>query len=116
MSEKEFQFINIEYLTEMVGEEMVDPMLELFENYIQENINDMKNSLSEQNWQELAKIAHRTRSTVSSVGMQKTFEKLYSLENLAKQAKETETFENLLSLVIEDCEKALIEIKIFKNK
>ena len=63
--------INLTYLNEMSdgNNDLIIEMIEIYNNQIPEFITYMEESYNNKNWEQLAAIAHKAKSTVAIVGL-----------------------------------------------
>ena len=60
-------------------------------------------------------IAHKAKSSVAIMGMEKQSNDLKTLELLAKEEKDTEKYLQIIQTFEEDCKKAVEELRLITN-
>jgi HPt (histidine-containing phosphotransfer) domain-containing protein len=69
-------------------------------------VNDLKTALAEENWDQVAKTAHKLKSTVDSMGIKSIRQEIRTVEANAKQKLSLEEIPGLVAtidVVIADC-------------
>jgi HPt (histidine-containing phosphotransfer) domain-containing protein len=104
--------IDLTYLNEMSAgsPELIKEMISIFKEQVPEFTDGMKKALSEKDWSELGAIAHKAKSSVLIMGMNKTGELLKKFEILAHSGQQTETYEGMIEQFLADCAEAIKEL------
>ncbi len=113
-----FKHVNLSYL-ENISEgnnELIIGMIDIFKTQVPEFINEMYKCVKENDWQMLGAIAHRSKSSISMMGITEIEEDVKNLEISAKEEKDTDGFPAVIQKLQTVCESALIELEIIKNK
>ncbi len=103
--------VDLTYLKEMSdgSNELIIEMIEIFKEQYPEFKNDFKTHLKNKDNQALASLAHKAKSSLAIMGLNELANDIKTLEALAKEEKEVETYKNYVNKFILVCEKALIE-------
>lgn len=77
---------DLSYLKEMSGNDnsIIGEMIDIFLEQIPEFEDEISKSFETQNWQELGAVAHKAKSSVRTMGMEKSGDCLEQLEHLSK--------------------------------
>lgn len=104
---------DLNYLNEMTGgdPEMTHQMFTIFKGQIEELKQNLTASLQAQNWPELSKVAHKSKSTITIMGMSQLAQKMSELEKKAKTQTEPELYENYVSTFHKTCDEAIVELE-----
>ena len=65
----------------------IKKMVELFIHTVPQNVQELNNGLQTQNWDQVAKMAHKLKSTIDSMGITTIREDIRAVEANAKQKK-----------------------------
>lgn len=109
---------DLTYLKEMSGgnKDLVREMINIFINQVEEFSRDMDNHLAKKEYELLGKLAHKAKSSISIMGLEKLAKELKNLENLAKENKEPEKYPVILSFFKEETKVAVQELQeVLKN-
>ncbi len=109
---------NLTYLKEMSGgnKDLVREMITIFINQVEEFTHDMENHLEKKEYEQLGKLAHKAKSSISIMGLDKLAKELKNLENLAKESKEPEKYPVILSFFKDETQIAIKELNdVLKN-
>ena len=85
---------DLSYLESMAegDTDLISEMIEIFSTQVIEFSDLMQEYLEREDWQELSKLAHKSKSAVTIMGMKDLAEKLRKLEELAKEEKDVKSF------------------------
>jgi HPt (histidine-containing phosphotransfer) domain-containing protein len=100
--------VNLNYLTTQTGgnKEVMIEMIGIFGEQLIEFQGGLTKYFEERNWLKLSKIAHKAKSSVSIMGMEKTAALLKELELLASEEKEIDRYETILNTIFDDFNRA----------
>ncbi len=110
--------IDLSYLKEMSGgnQELVIEMIDIFKEQVNEFNSGMEEFLSKKDYLSLGKLAHKAKSSISIMGLGELSSELKTLENLAKEGKQTEKYPALIEKFKKDTSEAIKELdKILEN-
>lgn len=104
---------DLNYLKTMSGgdSKFINEMIELFREQIEEYKLYMPDLLRRKDYENLSKMAHKAKSSVAVMGMSAVAETLKELEILAKEQKEVERFESMVSYFLEQSQLAIKELQ-----
>ncbi len=103
---------DLTYLKTMANgdKKFIGEMIEIFKTQVAEFTSEMPALLKEGNYDPLARIAHKAKSSVAVMGMAKEKEMLEDIESEARNEQNHETLKTLIDTVIANSEKALEEL------
>jgi len=86
--------IDLSYLREMSGgnKELILEMISIFSTQVKEFGNEMDQLLKNQQYEELGRLAHKAKSSVSIMGLNDLAGQLKDLENSANEGKNVESY------------------------
>ena len=84
---------DISYLESMAeGDKvLISEMIKIFSTQVKEYSDLMHEYLEREDWQELSKLAHKSKSSVTIMGMKALAKKLRKLEEMAKEEKDVQS-------------------------
>ncbi len=91
-------------------------MIEIFRDQIKEYTSDMPRLQRESDFKNLARLAHKAKSSVAVMGMSKEAELLKDLELKSEQGIDTETYGEIIEQFIRSSELALQELDDYVTK
>ncbi len=108
---------DMNYLRTMSGDnpELMSEMIDIFTDQVDDLFLDMKKNLEQKDYETLGKVAHKAKSSVAIMGMNKLSAKLKELELLTKDNEKPETYPSYLDLFQKETKEAIIELKGFKE-
>jgi len=108
----EYMKVNLTYLEKMAdgNKELIIEMVDIFKEQVKEFKVQMNTLLDKKNWHGLGKLAHKAKSSVSIVGMEKQASELKELELLTQKEENPEVYETYVNQFIEECEDAIVEL------
>ena len=111
------KIIDLTYVKGMAGGSMdlVKEMIDIFIGQIPEFLSEMRSCYEKEDWYHLGLIAHKAKSSVAVMGMERQAMDLRELEKLAKEARETERYEGMIDAFEENCNRAIEELKTIRN-
>ena len=106
-------YTDLSYLKGITGGEsaIVIEMVEMFLEQVQEFKENLTNHLSNKNYVELGKEAHKAKSSVLIVGMEELGKNLKKLQLLTEANAEIETYPNYVTMFMEQIAAAEIELQ-----
>ncbi len=112
-----FQYINTEYLDGVsLNPDFKKKIIGLFKKDIAEFNAEMISALKMKDYKKLSELAHKAKSSVKILGMEKQSEDMRILQNDTKSMINTESYEKVVTTFINDCQKALKEVIILENE
>jgi PAS domain S-box-containing protein len=87
-------------------EAFIKKMVALFIETVPQNIQDLKKAMEEANWEQVAKTAHKLKSTIDSMGIKSIHTEIRAVEANAKALVSVETIPSLVARidsVIREC-------------
>jgi PAS domain S-box-containing protein len=87
-------------------EAFIKKMVALFIETVPQNIQDLKNAMEGANWEQVAKTAHKLKSTIDSMGIKSIHQEIRAVEAKAKALESVETIPALVATidsVIKEC-------------
>lgn len=90
--------VDLSYLQEMSGgnQDLVLEMINIFRIQVEEFTNEMEGYLNGKDYKSLGQLAHKAKSSISIMGLNDLSDVLKSLENLAKEGKQTKKYPELI--------------------
>jgi HPt (histidine-containing phosphotransfer) domain-containing protein len=103
---------DLTYLREMSGgnKELVKEMISIFNTQVKEFSQDMDNHLAKKEYDLLGKLAHKAKSSISIMGLDNLAKELKNLENLAREGKEKDKYQGIISLFKQETKIAVEEL------
>jgi HPt (histidine-containing phosphotransfer) domain-containing protein len=89
-------------------------LIGIFSTQVKEYGEQMQKYLRQKNWTELGKMAHKAKSTVAIMGMKELSEELKTLERLAKEEEDTDSYARYIEHFIRECSEAVTELTDYK--
>ena len=87
-------------------EGFIKKMVALFIETVPQNMQDLKNALQAENWEQVGKTAHKLKSTIDSMGIKSIRQEIRSVESNAKQMESLTEIPALVATidnVIKEC-------------
>jgi PAS domain S-box-containing protein len=108
-----FKYIRLDYLSELTGgdDEIMDEMMKLFLENTPEVLVNLRELYSSNNWEEIKKVAHKFKPTLSYVGIKELEGVVPQVEKCALQMDPEKKIPALLDKLDYYCNEALLEIK-----
>lgn len=113
----DYKFINTEYIDSVsAGDtEIIRELVVLFKEQAVEIYNEMKSSLASKNYNSLALLAHKAKSSVAIMGMDDLSVMLKTFELLAKEKRESDLFDEYITRFKTETEGAIKELDNLVN-
>lgn len=107
-------YTDLSYLKEITGGEssIVVEMIEMFIEQVDEFKENLNKYLTDKNWVELGKEAHKAKSSVLIVGMEDLGKNLKKLQLLTEEEKEISTYPDYVKMFEEQCDAAIKELQV----
>lgn len=104
---------DLAYLKNMSGDnpDIIKEMIGIFIEQAEEYIRDMQKHLAEKNYDALSKLAHKAKSSISIMGMNDLAADMKTLELIAKEQKEQESYPNFVEKFVNQTQQAITELK-----
>jgi HPt (histidine-containing phosphotransfer) domain-containing protein len=104
---------DLAYLRNMSGDnpDIIKEMIGIFVEQAEEYIRDMKKNLEDKNYDAIGKLAHKAKSSISIMGMNDLAADLKTLELLAKEEKEKESYPGYIDKFVNQTQLAITELK-----
>ncbi|MCK4745720.1 MAG: Hpt domain-containing protein [Bacteroidales bacterium] len=104
---------DLDYLKTMSGgdSKFIREMIDIFREQIGEYTQMMPDLLNKKDYLNLARLAHKAKSSVAVMGMRDVADLLKELEILAREEKEVEKYQSMVSEFIEKSHAAVIELE-----
>ncbi|MDF2448406.1 MAG: His Kinase (phospho-acceptor) protein [Bacteroidota bacterium] len=112
-TEKIEKTTNLSYLMELSdgNKTFVKEMISLFLSENPEEIKALERGIAEKNYKAIKSVAHKLRSTIPFMGLDKVIEKeVAEIESLAAQSGDLQEISSRFSKIKSACEKAYIEL------
>lgn len=87
-------------------ESFIKKMVALFIETVPQNMQDLKNALKEENWDQVGKTAHKLKSTIDSMGIKSIRQEIRTVEANARQKEGLDAVPDLVATVdnvIKEC-------------
>lgn len=106
---------DLTYLKKMTDGDpkVIKEMIDLFTGQIKEYIEQMNKYHKAGEWDSLANVAHKAKSSVAIMGMNDLANTLKELELLALEAKEVDKYQGYLDDFVSTCNIAMKELNDF---
>jgi HPt (histidine-containing phosphotransfer) domain-containing protein len=115
---KETKIVDLTYLNNMSEGDVsiTKELIDIFIGQVDEFINEMNELYENKEWVKLGMLAHKAKSSIVIMGMDKLAKELKDFELLAKNGKKTETYRNYIDNFSNQCRMAVDELKeIYKT-
>jgi HPt (histidine-containing phosphotransfer) domain-containing protein len=108
---------DLSYLKEMSGgnTDLVLEMINIFREQVAEFSRDMDLYLKNRDYDQLGKLAHKAKSSVSIMGLQDLAKDLKNLENLAREGKKPKTYADIILKFKDETREALLELNVISE-
>ena len=104
---------DLAYLRNMSGDnpDIIKEMIGIFIEQAEEYIREMKKNLEDKNYDAIGKLAHKAKSSISIMGMNDLAADMKTLELLAKEEKEKESYHGFIDKFVNQTQQAITELK-----
>jgi HPt (histidine-containing phosphotransfer) domain-containing protein len=112
-----YRFINTEYLETVTGsdKEILSEIVGIFRGQIDEIYSEMKSFLLQNDYNSLAMLAHKAKSSVAIMGMNDLALMLKTFEQEAKEEKNTNKYAGYIERYANDTKEAVLELDNYTN-
>ena len=80
-------------------EGFIKKMVALFIETVPQNMQDLKNALEAENWEQVGKTAHKLKSTIDSMGIKSIRQEIRAVESNAKQLESLAEIPSLVTMI-----------------
>jgi len=107
------QIVNLTYLDDMSGgnKEVMKEMINIFISQVSEFAEEMKDLNNKKEYLKLGSLAHKAKSSISIMGMEKLAKELKEFELKAKAEKDVDKYEEFINHFKQLCDLAIEELK-----
>ena len=95
--------------------ELVLEMISIFRDQVTEFVKEMDEHLKNRKYEDLGKLAHKAKSSVSIMGLQDLAVELKNLENLAREGEKTESYAGIIAKFKAETTEAVQELKVISD-
>ena len=108
---------DLEYLISTTGNnrEIIIELINIFIEQVGEFSEEFRNLYKMKDYDALGKLAHKAKSSVAIMGMDKLTEKLKEFEILALKGIDHEKYPGFINYFIEECDVAVKELYEYKD-
>lgn len=112
------QFIDLSFLEKTMrgNKDIIAQTMTIFLKYLPENLQDVVEGVEQENFSMIRLAAHKMKSSVSIVGLNKIEKQLIEMEQLALSELEMKRITELKNSVILLCDRAIAEINELKKQ
>ena len=105
--------VDLTYLNQMSdgNNELIVEMAEIYKSQIPEFINNLQEAYKNNDWQQLAAIAHKAKSSVAIIGLNNLANELKTLETDAKEGVNTDNYLKIINNFIETAQASIVELE-----
>ena len=113
MNVKTYNYINLDYLDMMSDgdESMKKVMLEMLLEELPQEVSKMTDLLETENWENLASVSHKMKSTLAFVGNDEMTIANKQIEQISKSNPSTDAISEHQSVLIKLCPMVLFELQ-----
>jgi len=113
--EENFKYADLTYLKGMAAgsNDLIKEMIEIFSDQIPEFIEELNQHLQNKDFEKLASVAHKAKSSINIMGLEELAKDLKTLELLAKEGKEQEKYIGIVEKFILQAKGAAEELNAF---
>jgi HPt (histidine-containing phosphotransfer) domain-containing protein len=112
------KYVDLSYLENMSGgsKSLIEEMVQIFIDQVPEFAMEMKELIEKKDYHSLGLLAHKAKSSVAIMGMNKLADNLKELELMAKEGKEVDQYPSYIENFEQSCQEAIQELKeMIKN-
>ena len=80
-------------------EGFIRKMVALFIETVPQNMQDLKDALQAENWEQVGKTAHKLKSTIDSMGIKSIRQEIRTVESNAKQLESLAEIPSLVTMI-----------------
>ncbi|MBI5218725.1 MAG: Hpt domain-containing protein [Bacteroidia bacterium] len=99
--ENEKKYVDISFLKNLTGGDnvVISEVINLFKMEVPRYIQELNTALNNKNWDELAAVAHKAKSSFALMGINDVVTDLKKLETLSKDEKNTDSISDIVKNV-----------------
>ena len=111
------KMVDLSYVKDMAGDslELVNEMINIFISQVPDFISEMKSYHEDKDWSSLGLVAHKAKSSLAVMGMEKQANLLKELEIKSKDGIDKDQYSNYIESFENDCKIAIIELQDILN-
>ncbi|MDY6799686.1 MAG: Hpt domain-containing protein [Bacteroidota bacterium] len=115
---QENKLINLSYLKTISNGDnaFILELIEMFFEQVPEYQKMLQHLYNKKDWNNLARTAHKAKSAILMVGMNKLAAKLKKLEENAKEEKNIHEYQEIIANFVSQSDIAINELKLIQNK
>ncbi len=112
------KLINLSYLKSISdgNDDFILELIDMFFEQVPEYQKKLQLFYKEEDWDNLARIAHKAKSAILMVGMDKLAADLKKLEENAKVEKNIHEYQEIIAKFVSESKLAINELKLIRNK
>lgn len=112
------KLINLSYLKSISdgNDDFILELIDMFFEQVPEYQKKLQLFYKEEDWDNLARIAHKAKSAILMVGMDKLAADLKKLEENAKVEKNIHEYQEIIAKFVNESKLAINELKLIRNK
>ncbi len=112
-----YKYIDLSYLKEITSNvNFILKMFNIFKSEFPKIEKNMHEAIQEKDYDELGKVAHKAKSSVSVLGMKKEADEMLKLEHNIKYQINNETFDSMAIAFLKNSKEAIKEIEIITEQ
>ncbi len=111
------KLVNLSYLKEISNgnEEFIAEMIDMLLMHLPEYQNSLQSLYEKKEYQRLGKLAHKIKSALIMIGMEKEAEEMKAFEEMAKEEKNIGTYPKIIAKFVKESDLALNELRAIKE-
>ena len=108
------RLFDLRIISQAVGgdSESIKDMIRILLSTLPPYLKNIKKNIENENWEEVAKIAHTVKSNINMIGVKSSFYKIKEIEHLAKERKDAGKMASLFKEMENEMDKVFNELKI----
>ncbi|HNW99859.1 MAG TPA: Hpt domain-containing protein [Candidatus Cloacimonadota bacterium] len=110
---KDGKLVKLQYLLESVGddEELIREILDMFLQDTQDELEKMQLAVAEERWTDVARIAHRMKSSMLNLGLEEISQELLSIEAQIMNNNNSEAARQNVQRVFQICDEVFQDVR-----
>ena len=111
------KMVDLSYVKTMAGDslELVNEMINIFISQVPDFVSEMKSYHEDEDWSSLGLVAHKAKSSLAVMGMEKQANLLKELEIKSKDGIDKDQYSSYIESFENDCKIAIIELQDILN-
>ena len=93
-------------------EGFIKKMVALFIETVPQNMQELKNALQAENWEQVAKTAHKLKSTIDSMGIKSIRDEIRAVEANAKGKESLQTIPSLVARIDDVIRECIVQLQV----